>query len=209
MTSLEYILQHKIVAILRGFKKNDVINIASALHEGGINIIEVTLNSEDALSLIKKLTSTFKNKMLVGAGTVLTVTDALKSIDAGARFLISPTLDVDVIKAAKKNSVVSIPGAYTPTEIFIAYKSGADIIKVFPSQTPDYIKQVLAPLNQVLLMPTGGIGINNIGAYKKAGASAFGIGSSLVNNKDEVNDLYLQKLITNAERFVDAITNIT
>jgi len=205
MTSLEYILHHKIVAILRGFHPRDVIHIASALHEGGINIIEVTLNSDDAISLIKKLSSAFENEMLVGAGTVLTETDARKSIDAGARFLISPALDVDVIKAAKKNSVVSIPGAFTPTEIFTAYKNGADIIKVFPSQTPDYIKQVLAPLNQILLMPTGGIDIHNIGAYKNAGASAYGIGSSLVNNKEEVDDLYLQNLTARAKGFVEAI----
>lgn len=151
MTPLQYILHHKIVAILRGLNAADVIKVATALHEGGINIIEVTLNSNDALSLIKRLSYTFENKILVGAGTVLTVEDARRAIDAGAKFLISPTLDVDVIKTAKDNSVVSIPGAYTPTEIFTACKNGADIIKVFPSQTPDYIKQVLAPLNHVLL----------------------------------------------------------
>ena len=205
MTPLECILQHKIVAILRGFKKDDVINIASALHEGGVNIIEVTLNSDDALPLIKKLSSTFENKMLVGAGTVLTVKDARNAIDAGAKFLISPTLDLDIIKTSKDSSAISIPGAYTPTEIFTAYKNGADIVKVFPSKTPDYIKQVLAPLNQILLMPTGGININNIAAYKQAGASAYGIGSSLVSNKEEVNELYLQNLTAKAKRFVEAI----
>ncbi|MDQ2862323.1 MAG: bifunctional 4-hydroxy-2-oxoglutarate aldolase/2-dehydro-3-deoxy-phosphogluconate aldolase [Bacteroidota bacterium] len=205
MTNLSYILQHKIVAILRGFNPKDVVNVASALHAGGIKLIEVTLNSDDALSLIKILSSTFENKMLVGAGTVLTVEDARNAIDAGARFLISPTLDLDIIKTAKGNSVVSIPGAYTPTEIFTAYKNGADIIKVFPSQTPDYIKQVLAPLNHVLLMPTGGIDIHNIEAYKRAGASAYGIGSSLVNNKEAVNELYLRNLTEKAKRFVAAI----
>lgn len=205
MTALSYILQNKIVAILRGFKKKDVIDIATALHEGGINIIEITLNSEDALDLINDLSVTFKNKMLVGAGTVLTVKDARNAIDAGAKFLISPTLDVDVIKTAKDNSVVSIPGAYTPTEIFAAWKNGADLIKIFPSQSPEYVKNILAPLNQILVMPTGGIDVNNIGAYKKAGASAFGIGSSLVNNKEAVNELYLQNLTAKAKCFVEAI----
>ncbi|MDP4283174.1 MAG: bifunctional 4-hydroxy-2-oxoglutarate aldolase/2-dehydro-3-deoxy-phosphogluconate aldolase [Bacteroidota bacterium] len=205
MTSLKYILQHKIVAILRGLSAADVINIATSLHEGGINIIEVTLNSNDALSLIKKLSYTFENKMLVGAGTVLTVKDARLAIDAGAQFLISPTLDTDIIKTAKDNSVVSIPGAYTPTEIFTAYKNGADIIKIFPAQSPGYVKQILAPLDKVLVMPTGGIDINNIEAYKKAGASAFGIGSSLVSNKEKVDELYLQNLTAKASRFVEAI----
>ena len=205
MTPLQHILQHKIVAILRGLNAEDVINVATALHEGGINIIEVTLNSNDALSLIAKLSTSFQNKMLVGAGTVLTVKDARSAIDAGARFLISPTLDVDVIKTAKDNAVVSIPGAYTPTEIFTAYKNGADIIKIFPAQNPEYVKQILAPLNNVLVMPTGGINVNNIEAYKKAGASAFGIGSSLVNNKDKVDEFYLQNVTANAKRFVDPI----
>lgn len=205
MTPLQQILQHRIVAILRGFDAGDVINIATALHDGGIKLIEITLNSDEALNLIKKLSSEFENKMLVGAGTVLTAKDARAAIDAGAKFLISPMLDVDVINTAKENNVVSIPGAYTPTEIYTAYKNGADIIKIFPAQTPEYLKQILAPLNQVLLMPTGGIDENNIQEYKKAGASAFGIGSSLVSNKEQVNKLYLQNLTAKAKRFVEAI----
>jgi len=205
MTTLNHILHHKIVAILRGLHPKDVVNIAAALHEGGINLIEVTLNSDEALLLIKKLSSTFENKMLVGAGTVLTVKDARAAIDAGARFLISPVLDLDIIKTAKDHSVVSIPGASTPTEIFTAYKNGADIIKIFPAQNPGYIKNILAPLNQILVMPTGGIDIHNIEAYEKAGASAYGIGSSLVNNKERVDELYLKNLTAKAKHFVEAI----
>ena len=205
MTPLSQILQHKIVAILRGMNPKDLVNIASALHEGGIKIIEVTLNSDEALSLIEKLSAAFQNRMLVGAGTVLTVKDARNAVAAGASFLISPTLDLEVIKAAKDNSVISIPGAYTPTEVFTAWKNGADIIKVFPAPGPDYIKNILAPLNQIPIMPTGGIDTQNIAAYKNAGASAYGIGSSLVNNKEEVNELYLQNLIAKAKRFVEAI----
>lgn len=205
MTPLIQILQNKIVAILRGVHPKDIVHIASALHEGGINIIEVTLNSDEALPLIEKLSSAFENKILLGAGTVLTVMDARKAIEAGARFLISPTFDIDVIRTAKENSVVSIPGAYTPTEIFNAWKNGADIIKVFPASGPDYIKNILTPLNQIPVMPTGGIDTQNIGAYKKAGASAYGVGSSLVNNKEAVNELYLKNLTVKAKRFVEAI----
>lgn len=205
MTPLKQILQHKIVAILRGFPAGDVMNIATALYDGGIRLIEITLNSDEALHLIRKVSIEFENRMLVGAGTVLTVKDARSAIDAGAKFLISPTLDIDVIKTAKDNAIVSIPGAYTPTEIFTAYKNGADIIKIFPVQTPGYLKQVLAPLNQVLLMPTGGIDVNNIGAYEKAGACSFGIGSSLVSNKEEMNELYFQNITAKAKHFVEAI----
>lgn len=205
MMLLKYILQHKIVAILRGQNPANVSDIALALHEGGINLIEVTLNSDNALSLIEKLSSKFDNKMLVGAGTVLTIKDARSAIDAGARFLISPIVDVDIITTAKDHSVVSIPGALTPTEIFTAYKNGADIIKVFPAQSPEYIRNILAPLNQVPVMPTGGINENNIASYKKAGASAFGIGSSLVKNKEKVDTRFLQNLTIKAKSFVDAI----
>jgi len=205
MTPLKKILEHKIVAILRGFPAGDVMNIATALYNGGIRLIEVTLNSDNALNLIRNISIEFENRMLVGAGTVLTVKDARSAIDAGAKFLISPTLDIGLIKTAKDNAIVSIPGAYTPTEIFTAYKNGADIIKIFPAQTPGYLKQVLAPLNQVLLMPTGGIDVNNIEAYKKAGACSFGIGSSLVSNKEEMNEFYFQNITAKAKRFVEAI----
>ncbi len=205
MTSLQKILQHKIVAILRGFSAGDVINIVTALYEGGIRLIEVTMNSDDALHLIKKLSNKFENKMLVGAGTVLTVRDARAAMDAGAKFLISPTVELDVIKTANDNEIVSIPGAYTPTEVFNAYKNGADIIKIFPAQPPEYLKQLLAPLNQVLLMPTGGIDINNIREYKKAGACSFGIGSSLVSNKEKVDEMFFQNITARAKRFVETI----
>ena len=205
MATLNQIFQNKIVAILRGFRKEDVLKIAAALHEGGINLVEITLNSNDALNLIKKLSIEFENKMLVGAGTVLTVKDARKAIDAGARFLISPNTNPDVIKTAKDNSVISIPGAYTPTEIFTAYEHGADLVKIFPAQTPEYVKSILAPLNQIPVMPTGGIDLENIAAFKKAGASAFGIGSSLVNNNEKINELYLQNLTAKAKQFVEII----
>lgn len=205
MSALSYIFEHKIVAILRGIHPNDVLNIATALHKVGITIIEVTLNSSQALLVIEELSHTFKGKMLIGAGTVLNVTEAMSAIDAGAQFLISPTLDIDVIKTAKDHSVVSIPGAYTPTEILTAYKNGADIIKVFPAQSPEYIKHILAPLNNIPVMPTGGVDINNIHEYKNAGASAYGIGSSLVNNNVTIDEAYLQNLTAKAKKFIEAI----
>ena len=205
MTILNNILQHKIVAILRGFKKDDVPNIAEALYEGGIRLVEVTLNSADALQLIRTLSIKYENKLQIGAGTVLTVMDARKAIDAGAKFLISPITDTEVIKTAVDNAVVSIPGAFTPSEIYTGYEHGADLIKIFPSQSPEYIKNILAPLNNIPVMPTGGIGLENIKAYKNAGASAYGIGSSLVNSREEINDSYLKNLTARAQQFVDII----
>ena len=205
MSTLTYILEHKIVAIMRGMPAKDALSLANALHKGGIDILEITLNSPNALGVIEELANEFKGAMLIGAGTVLTGQEAKNAINAGAQFIISPALDAEVIKATKDAGKVSIPGAYTPTEIVQAHRSGADIIKVFPAPNAAYIKNILAPLNYLKLMPTGGVNVDNIKDYAAAGAVAFGIGSSLVNSKEEVNDLYLQNLEDKARRFTGAI----
>jgi 2-dehydro-3-deoxyphosphogluconate aldolase/(4S)-4-hydroxy-2-oxoglutarate aldolase len=205
MHTLTYILEHKIVAIMRGMPANDAVRLAEALHRGGINILEVTLNSPNALAVIEELSGVFKDKMLIGAGTVLTIKDTENAIGAGAHFIISPMLDADVIRVTKDTGKVSIPGAYTPTEIVQAHKSGADIIKVFPAPNAAYIKNILAPLNHLKLMPTGGVSVDNIKDFAAAGAVAFGIGSSLVSSTKAVDDLYLQNLEDKARRFTGAI----
>lgn len=205
MPALTQILEHKIVAILRGIPSKDILSIVNALNEGGVNIIEVTLNSPDALSVIENLSHTLQNKILIGAGTVLNTTDARNAIAAGAKFLISPTLDIEVIKAAKDAGVVSIPGAFTPTEILTAFRGGADIVKVFPALNPEYIKNILAPLNHIPVMPTGGINPDNIREFNRTGAVAFGIGSSLVENKTIVDEAYLQNVTAKARKFIEAV----
>ena len=120
---LDHILQNKIVAIVRGIEPSDVIKIAHALLAGGVNTMEVTLNSSDALVVINRLSKEMENKMLIGAGTVLTAAMANESIDAGARFIISPIVDEETIKATKSRGAISIPGAFTPTEIYKALNS--------------------------------------------------------------------------------------
>jgi 2-dehydro-3-deoxyphosphogluconate aldolase/(4S)-4-hydroxy-2-oxoglutarate aldolase len=182
MTTLSQILQHKIVAIIRGANPTDVLNIAEALHTGGIKLLEITFNSPNALELVEKLSSHMKNEMLIGMGTVLNAITAKQAIAAGAKFIISPTLNIETIQATKEAGAVSIPGAFTATEILTAYENGADIVKVFPASVgADYIKDIRGPLPQIPLMPTGGVTINNIGSFFKAGAAAVGIGSDLVN----------------------------
>ena len=205
MSSLSHLLQHKIVAIVRGMKPQDAVSLANALLKGGISILEITLNSHNALSVIEQLSDIFKGKMLIGAGTVLSAEDARKAIAAGAQFIISPSLDTEVIKATKDAGMVSIPGAFTPTEIVTAYKSGADIVKVFPALNADYFKSILAPLNHIPLMPTGGVNVDNIKDYQKAGAVAFGIGSWLVSNKETVTETYLENLQKKARSLQEAI----
>lgn len=205
MTTLDQILKNKIVAIIRGADPADVLKIADALHSGGVRILEVTLNSPGALQVIKELTRT-KNDMLIGAGTVLRAADAEASIGAGAKFIISPNVNVETIAATKNLGIVSIPGGYTATEVVNAYASGGDIIKIFPSSNAEYIKILRGPLSHIPMMPTGGITSENISEFKKAGAVAFGIGTSLVDVRHKITEEYLNRITENARKFVQAIS---
>ena len=208
MSILEEIIHHKIVAILRGVQPDKVLQVVHALYDGGIRLVEVTLNSKDPFAQIEMLTHELGKKMFIGAGTVLDVEGARTAIRSGARFLISPVVDVDVIRTAKDNEVISIPGAYTATEIFFAHKSGGDIIKVFPASDPGYMKGVLAALDQVKLMPTGGVSLSNIRQFRDLGCVAFGIGSALVHHVADPDSQYLAGLTERARRFVDALKDL-
>lgn len=208
MTSLAQIYQNKIVAILRGANPTDVLKIAEALHKGGIKLLEITFNSPHALELLEKLSSQLKDEMLIGMGTILNGVTAKQAIAAGAKFIISPTLSAETINATKEAGAVSIPGAFTATEILQAYENGADIIKVFPASVgADYIKDIRGPLPHIPLMPTGGVTIENVSTFFKAGAVAVGIGSDLVNTKQEVTDEYLRLLSEKAKAFVQVANN--
>ncbi len=207
MSTLSQILEHKIIAIIRGAHTQDVVKIAEALYAGGILILEITMNSQEPLAVIKAVTDELGDKIVIGAGTVLDTESAKQAVSAGAKFILSPIVDLEVINIAKSLGVISIPGAFTATEIYKAYKNGADIIKVFPAISPSYIKDIAGPLPQIKLLPTGGINIENIKEYKKAGAAGFGIGSALVDTKKEINEEYLLQLTNKAQKFVEAISN--
>lgn len=207
MTTLSGILNHKIVAIIRGAYPDDVLLMASALNEGGVKHLEVTLNSPDALTAINRITAKMGGAVTVGAGTVLDATTAIAAVDAGAKFIISPSLDIETIQATKKAGAVSIPGAFSATEIFTAYKNGADIIKVFPASVgPGYIKDLRGPFPQIPLMPTGGVNLSNIREFQKAGAVAFGVGSALADTAVKITDVYLNDLVEKAKKYVEAIS---
>jgi len=203
MKVLSQILENKIVAIIRGAEPADVIPIAEALYEGGIKCMEITLNSLNAIQLIERIADKMEGRIIVGAGTVLNATAASDAISAGAKFIISPITNIETIHRTKELGAVSIPGAFTPTEIFNAYSSGGDIIKVFPGTSgPGFIKEILAPLPFIPLMPTGGISLENLHSFKKAGAVAFGVGKALVDTNQKMNESALQKIISNAKGFV-------
>lgn len=207
MTVLESILEHKIVAILRGIHPDHVMDIAGALQEGGIRLLEITLNSPDALTMISRVSAIPGSQLYVGAGTVLDASQARSAIDAGARFIISPTLDTETIAQTRQMGAISIPGAFTPTEILAAWRNGAEIIKVFPASAGiPYFRDLRGPLPFIPLMPTGGVNLENIAEFQKAGAVAFGIGSGLVRSEPQLTEAYLQQLKEKAAAYVHAIT---
>jgi len=206
MTTLSQILKHRIIAIIRGAQPDDVLHIAQALCDGGIKLLEVTLNSPDALSSITRISTHMDEQVLVGAGTVLDSEMARAAIHAGAQFIISPSLDTETIQATRQGGAVSIPGAFTATEILTAYKIGGDIIKVFPASIgPAYFKNLRGPFPQIPLMPTGGVNLSNICEFNKAGVVAFGIGSALVDTSVKISDAYLKALTEKAKKYMEAI----
>jgi 2-dehydro-3-deoxyphosphogluconate aldolase/(4S)-4-hydroxy-2-oxoglutarate aldolase len=179
---VDALLAHGAVAVVR---LRDVAygrDLADALVAGGVPAIEVTLTTPGALALIQSLANA-DSSLIVGAGSVLSADAARRAIEAGARYLVSPVLDTDVMATAHTNDIPCFPGAYTPTEIFRAHQAGADLVKLFPADTlgPSYLKGVLAPMPFLELMPTGGVTPENVGTWIAAGAVAVGLGSALVD----------------------------
>jgi 2-dehydro-3-deoxyphosphogluconate aldolase/(4S)-4-hydroxy-2-oxoglutarate aldolase len=206
MTSLEQILRYKVVAILRGCAPERVMDIVAALAEGGVRLLEITLNSPGALDLIRRVAGTMGDRLLVGAGTVLSPAEAELAIDAGAKFILSPSLDVETIQVTKELGAVSVPGAFTATEILMAWRNGADIVKVFPASVgASYLRDLRGPLPQIRLMPTGGVNLNNIREFRAAGAAAYGIGSALVPAGQETTTEALDALKQRAADYIKAL----
>lgn len=174
-----------LVAIIRGdFSLSEQQAVAEALLAGGVRVLEITLNTRDALEGIRQLNANFPDDLLVGAGTVRTAEDARAALDAGARFLIAPGLDLETVAAAQARDTLILPGVFTATEAQTAYRAGCGMVKLFPADAlgPSYLKALRAPLDDIGFIPTGGIDPETIGAFHKAGAAAFGIGSYLVKN---------------------------
>lgn len=179
----EHLARMPIVAILRGVRPYEVLEIARALVAAGVRIVEVPLNSPDPLDSIEILAREISpDKALTGAGTVLTASQVQAVRDAGGRLIVSPNTDARVIKEAKRLGLVSAPGFATATEAFAALEAGADCLKLFPAEgaPPSVVKALRAVLpREVPLLAVGGVGVHNAEEYRAAGASGFGIGSAL------------------------------
>lgn len=204
---INLVKKHKIISIVRGYDTEDTLKIVETLKSAGIKLIEVTLNSPNVFKTLEELANKYKEDIYIGAGTVLNEESCQLAINSGAKFIISPDTNPQVIKCAKENNVLSIPGAFTPSEITLALNSGADIVKVFPvSQMGSaYIKDILAPLDNAQLLPTGGINAQNIDDYLKHGAIGVGVSSSIVKTNLNINEESLNTIKENAEKLIKAI----
>jgi len=209
MTTFKHILKHRLIAIIRGNYPEDIIlPIVAALYKGGIQTLEITLNSENALSFIEKLSDLYQDSLLIGAGTVLNKGSVNDAVQAGAQFILSPNVDKDVIETTKKLDKVSIPGAFTATEIQLAHQLGGDIIKIFPARLgAAYLSDIRGPLPHIPLLPTGGVTLQNIPEFHRAGAVGFGVGSSLVPPDIQTTDNSFAKLEEKARSYVNLISN--
>ncbi|MEX0726718.1 MAG: bifunctional 4-hydroxy-2-oxoglutarate aldolase/2-dehydro-3-deoxy-phosphogluconate aldolase [Planctomycetaceae bacterium] len=183
--SLQRVLDCGAVAIIRAPSGEQLVNVARALYDGGIDVIEVTFTVPGVLDIISAVRKDLGSKILLGAGTVLDTESARAALLAGAEFIVSPTVNTDVIKLCKRYSKLILPGAFTPTEVLTAWEAGADIVKVFPADVggPSYLKAIHGPLPHVRLLPTGGVNLETVTSFIKSGACAVGLGSSLVEAK--------------------------
>ncbi len=174
-----------VVGIIRGLSVADINFVLPIYKQAGFTTIEITLNTPEALSVISSLALEYKGELNVGAGTVCTLDDLAAAITAGANFIVTPIFKAEVVKKCVSMEVPIFPGAFSPTEIYEAWELGASMIKLYPASVvgPAYVSAVLAPLNKVKLMPTGGIHLSNMLAFMKAGATSLGIGSELFDKK--------------------------
>src|SRR5690554_1478800 len=182
---IQTLIDTGIVAVIRVNNGEELLDTTVALNQGGVKALEITMTSPGALNAISEATQKLGDQAIIGVGSVLDPETARAAILAGAKFVVGPVLNTDVIKLCQRYSVPCIPGAFTPTEILQAWEAGADVVKVFPATKlrPAFFKDVLGPLPQVRLTPTGGVNLENAGEFIKAGASFVGVGSALVNKK--------------------------
>ena len=182
---LNRIFDRVIVAVIRAKSSEMLVDVAEALLAGGVEVMEVTFTVPRATEVLEKVAEKLGSRILLGAGTVLDAETARVAILAGAEFIVSPTVNTQVIEMCRRYSKLAMPGALTPTEVVTAWQAGADIVKIFPSELtgPRYIKLLHAPLPQVRLMPTGGVNVDTAAEYLQAGACALGVGGALVDPK--------------------------
>lgn len=203
----ERIAASGIVAVLRGIDADRIVPVARAIHDAGVGAIEVTANDPHVAEKVAAVNNELADtNAVVGAGTVLDATIAQSVIDAGASFVLAPDFDIDVIETCNRHGVLSAPGVMTPTEAVTAIEAGADVLKVFPASTvgSDHVSALRGPLGDIPVLPTGGIGPDNVKAFFDAGAIAVGVGSAIVDY-DAVEAGDMEQARETAEVIVNAV----
>ena len=211
-TTLQLIREHKLITIVRGLPHEQLLPLAEALYAGGIRMMEITFAQnnpdswKDTASGIKLLSEKMAGKICVGAGTVVSLEQLQMAYEAGAQYIISPSVHVDVIKKTRELGLVSLPGALTPTEAMVAYAAGADMVKIFPigDLGASYLKSIVAPLSHIPFLAVGGVSDKNAGEFLAAGALGVGVGGYLVN-KDLIAQGRFDEITAMAKKYVSAV----
>ncbi|MDW7658484.1 MAG: bifunctional 4-hydroxy-2-oxoglutarate aldolase/2-dehydro-3-deoxy-phosphogluconate aldolase [Bacillota bacterium] len=202
----EMIRRHRVIAIMRHLPDEQVEPVFSALADAGIRLIEITMNTSGAAEQISRVIGQFSDRMMIGAGTVSTPGRARIALSAGAQFLVTPNLDLEVIAMAKEHHCPIMPGVLTPTEMMAAIKAGVVTLKLFPASQlgPAYVKDVLAPLDDLNLVAVGGVTQDNAAEWINAGCIGVGMGSSLLD-KDLMRVRNYAEIVRRTKIFIDSL----
>lgn len=208
-TMLEELLSYKIIAILRGVEPEYALQVGQAILDGGVKFMEITMNTTGAEAMIAQWRAQFSEQAYVGAGTVIDLEHAKRAVAAGAQFMISPNLDLQVIDYAKQQGVPIWPGVMTPTEIIAAMKAGVDAVKLFPMGTlgVNYLREIRGPIADLPIIATGGVRLDNINDYFAAGANAVGMGSKLVDLQ-AAREGEFQQISETIAQYVQAVSKL-
>jgi 2-dehydro-3-deoxyphosphogluconate aldolase/(4S)-4-hydroxy-2-oxoglutarate aldolase len=203
---LRRVTETGIVAVIRADTGERLVDVAQALVSGGVDVLEVTFTVPGAIDVISRVAAALRKRALVGAGTVLDPETARAALLAGAEFIVSPAVNLDVIRLCRRYDKLVMPGAFTPTEVLAAWEAGADVVKIFPSDSvgPGYLKALHGPFPYIRLMPTGGVDVQNAGDFLRAGACALGVGGSLVK-KSAVESGDMAAITDLAKQFIAAV----
>ena len=204
---LNRMVSEGLIPVVRVSSAQEAIEVADAVRKGGVSCVEITMSVPGAIEVLRDLAQEHKDEIILGAGTILDTETARAALLAGARFIVTPVLSLNVIEIAHRYSAVAVPGAATPTEILTAWTAGADLVKVFPVAQlggVDYIRVLRGPLPQVLLVPSGGVNLQNAGEFIKAGAAALAVGGELVDKK-ALKERKFHLITENTQAFLRAI----
>jgi len=181
--TLQVILESRVIAVIRMTDPEKVLRVVEAVARGGLRAVEITMTTPGALGIIRSLAASKESAAIIGAGTVLDAATAEEVIEAGARFVVSPVTDPDMVRVCRRREVLVAPGAFSPTEIVDAWRMGADLVKVFPATSlgPQFFRDLRGPLPHIRLMPTGGVSVDNARAFIAAGASCVAVGTALLD----------------------------